>query len=72
MELWFANGDTKPLDAGLIKVPKLDLNDVFDGYMHILFSGNAGPFLDTWKFSHGISQRTTKRLLHRLSEGWSL
>ena len=49
MELWFANGDTKPTGAGLIKVPKLDLNDVFDEYMCILISGNAGPFLDTWE-----------------------
>ena len=71
MELWFANGDIKPTGAGLIKVPKLDLNDVFDEYMSILISGNAGPFLDTWEifswnfttYDEQIPAPTVKRMV---------
>lgn len=49
LEIWFANGELKPTGAGLIKVPNFDLTDVIGEYMYILFTGNAGPFLDTWE-----------------------
>ena len=75
LEVWFANGSlregvAKPAGPGLMKVPHLDLMDIFGDYMYVGFSCHSWPFLDTyeiisWNFATGYAEEDIQTLTSR-------